>query len=173
MDMKLLNTISKILVEQTSNVPLIFPATKWFPGGRYGEFRQRYNNGQGGHHYANDIAFPVGTPLYAPHSGYVTTKPNAGSCGYMLIIGKTTDNYYSKFCHLLGFAVSNGQWVNAGDLVGYSGGAHKEFGAGNSTGAHLHWEFKVKGATKDPYKGYLDKSRLAESLEESEVNLYL
>lgn len=172
MDMKLLNTISKILVEQTSDVPLIFPATKWYPGGRYGEVRKK-KDGSTRVHYANDIGFPVGTPLFAPHSGYVTTKPNASTCGYMLIIGKTTDNYYSKFCHLLGFAVSNGQWVNAGELVGYSGGASGEFGAGNSTGAHLHWEFKVKGATKDPYKGYLDKSRLAESLEESEVNVYL
>ena len=160
MSMKLLNTISIILEEQTTNVPLVFVAKKWFPGNRYGEFRQRYNGGKGGYHNSNDIAMGVGTPVYAPHSGYVTVNKNTSDCGYLLDIGKKTDNYFSRFCHLTGFAVTNGQLVNAGDLVGFSGGGKESAGKGNSMGAHLHWNFKVKGKDTDPYDGYLSPERL-------------
>ncbi len=44
------------------------------------------------------------------------------------------------YAHLSGSAVSEGQWVNAGQTVGYVG----------ASGTHLHFEIRVNGSTVDP-----------------------
>ena len=48
------------------------------------------------------------------------------------------------YYHLSGFAVSAGQNVSKGQLIGYSGNT------GFSTGPHLHWGLKVNGSYVDP-----------------------
>jgi murein DD-endopeptidase MepM/ murein hydrolase activator NlpD len=50
---------------------------------------------------------------------------------------------FSGYGHLSGFAVSAGQGVNGGDVIGYVGNT------GLSTGAHLHWEMSVHGILVD------------------------
>ena len=50
----------------------------------------------------------------------------------------------SGYWHLSAIAVRPGQRVQAGDLLGYVGNT------GLSTGAHLHWEIRVRGVPVDP-----------------------
>jgi murein DD-endopeptidase MepM/ murein hydrolase activator NlpD len=46
--------------------------------------------------------------------------------------------------HLSSFAVSSGQRVSRGQLIGYSGTT------GTSTACHLHFEVYINGSTVDP-----------------------
>nr|BFF18302.1 hypothetical protein GCM10025730_18230 [Promicromonospora thailandica] len=46
--------------------------------------------------------------------------------------------------HLTSFAVSSGQHVSRGQVIGYSGTT------GTSTACHLHFELYVNGSTVDP-----------------------
>ena len=52
------------------------------------------------------------------------------------------------YAHLSEFAVSTGQEVKKGDVIGYVGST------GRSTGPHLHFEVHVDGVAKDPLSFY-------------------
>lgn len=98
----------------------------------------------GSPHNGIDIPAPIGTPVYACADGYViTAQSNYYNCGNAILISHgngATSMYY----HLSGFAVSAGQNVSKGQLIGYSGNT------GFSTGPHLHWGLRVNGSYVDP-----------------------
>ncbi len=54
----------------------------------------------------------------------------------------------SCYAHQSSYAVSVGDSVAQGEVIGYSGNT------GSSTGPHLHFEIRVNGAAVDPL-GYL------------------
>lgn len=89
-------------------------------------------------HDGIDIANGNGTPVRAPGDGvvaFVGWNPYDGSDpSFMVVIGHA-GGYTSRFMHLQGrSAVSAGQSVRRGQVIGYMGNT------GNSTGTHLHWE---------------------------------
>ncbi len=96
------------------------------------------HSGQKGHN-GIDLATPSGTPVYAAASGkYYTGGSNSHDRGYYVVIEHNIGNgqaYYSAYQHLSKFNTSlqSGQHVNAGDLIGYTGGS------GNGSGVHLHF----------------------------------
>jgi murein DD-endopeptidase MepM/ murein hydrolase activator NlpD len=98
-------------------------------------------------HAGLDFGAPHGTPIYAAESGVVVTASPRGGYGLTVIIdhgsGMTT-----LYAHQSRFAVSAGQQVQRGQLIGYVGST------GFSTGPHLHFEVRINGATRDP-RGYL------------------
>lgn len=99
---------------------------------------------------AIDIPVPVGTTVYAAAAGdVVLTGPAVGSCGGTVIVDGDDGARYT-FCHLSAIVVTTGQRVAAGEPVGASGGAAGAPGAGNSTGAHLHFGIAVQGVARCP-----------------------
>ena len=152
--MDLVNILKDIITEQT-NSPIVFPLPRFSAGlNNYGQNRGTHT------HDAIDIPTGMGTPVFAPHNGTVlvadlydsenTTYGSYANCGGTIIIDST--HYRTTFCHMSRMAVSRGQWVQAGDLVGYSGGQGGTPGAGRTDGPHLHWKLEVNGRTVNPIK---------------------
>ncbi|MBI3943297.1 MAG: peptidoglycan DD-metalloendopeptidase family protein [Chloroflexi bacterium] len=98
-------------------------------------------------HVGIDIAFPLGTPIYAADSGYVTFAGWSGGYGNLLKIdhGNGVETWYA---HMNGFLVNVGQNVERGTQVGSIGLT------GRTTGPHLHFEIHVNGVEQNPM-GYL------------------
>jgi murein DD-endopeptidase MepM/ murein hydrolase activator NlpD len=98
-------------------------------------------------HEGIDIAVPEGTPIRAAASGTVIIAGWTGGYGNYTCIdhGGGLSTCYG---HQSGYAVSAGQSVVQGQIIGYSGNT------GSSTGPHLHFEVRINGASTDPL-GYL------------------
>ena len=103
-------------------------------------------NGYPGHK-GLDIAGPYGTPVVAAEDGQVIVANNYDSWGdswgyYVLIYHNGT--YTTRYAHMSSVAVSTGQYVTAGTVIGYEGAT------GNVTGPHLHFEVYQNGTRVDP-----------------------
>lgn len=101
------------------------------------------------YHRAVDIANKNGTPVLAADAGRVVIAGWPDNIGYgnriMIDHGNGLATLYG---HLSKIAVTAGQSVNRGDVIGLMGST------GRSTGPHLHFEIRKSGATTDPM-GYL------------------
>lgn len=94
-------------------------------------------------HKGIDMAAPSGTPIYATADGLVSKAEWFSSYGNFIAIGHGGE-LETRFGHLSRIAVSAGQRVRKGDLIGYVGST------GRSTGPHLHYEVRVAGQAVDP-----------------------
>jgi murein DD-endopeptidase MepM/ murein hydrolase activator NlpD len=92
-----------------------------------------------GGHGGIDLANAAGTPIYAAADGTVTAEKRMminGSYyayGQYIVIGHNA-RWSTLYGHLQSFAVSEGQDVKRGQVIGYMGST------GWSTGPHLHFE---------------------------------
>ena len=118
-----------------------------------------YNDGT--YHGAIDLRANLGTPVYAAEDGTVEflyrwngkrTKGDVNSYGNMLRI-KHEDYTNIKgnkvplvtiYAHLSKFAVSRGDKVKEGDLIGFTGNT------GNCYGPHLHFEVRLNNRKQQP-----------------------
>ncbi len=94
-------------------------------------------------HKGVDMAAPTGTPIYATADGMVSKAEWFSSYGNFIAIAHGAE-LETRFGHLSRMAVSAGQRVRKGDLIGYVGST------GRSTGPHLHYEVRVAGMAVDP-----------------------
>lgn len=94
-------------------------------------------------HKGIDMSAPTGTPIYATADGVVSKAEWFSSYGNFIAIGHGGE-LETRFGHLSRIAVSAGQRVSKGDLIGYVGST------GRSTGPHLHYEVRVAGQAVDP-----------------------
>jgi murein DD-endopeptidase MepM/ murein hydrolase activator NlpD len=101
-------------------------------------------------HNGVDLRSSCGSPQYASASGTVVGIGYAasnGTHGNQVIInhgvlnGRSTATVYN---HLSRFAVSTGQRVSKGQVIGYTGET------GNVTGCHVHFELWLDGSPVDP-----------------------
>lgn len=100
------------------------------------------------HNYnAVDIANICGTPVYASAEGLVIERAVDGwNGGYgKNLILEHSNNTKTRYAHMEKIAVSVGDYILKGDLVGYIGNTGSSHGP---TGCHLH--FEVIGA-KNPF----------------------
>ena len=95
-------------------------------------------------HRGVDIAAAQGTPVAAIQDGRVVSAGNAGSYGLCVVI-EDGKGYQSRYAHCSSLAVSAGQEVRRGDVIGAVGCT------GDSTGPHLHLEVMLNGEYLNPY----------------------
>jgi murein DD-endopeptidase MepM/ murein hydrolase activator NlpD len=109
-------------------------------------FGPRTINGSYEYHPGIDIAVPSGTPIRAAAAGTVIfTEPEASSGGY----GNYTcidhgGGLSTCYAHQETFAVSAGQQVSQGQIIGYSDCT------GYCFGPHVHFEVRIDGEVTDP-----------------------
>ncbi len=122
--------------------------TLWPVEGRVtGSFGERIDpfNGEGAFHTGVDISTSYGHAVIAPADGYVTYADFLNGYGRVVMLdhgqGLTT-----RYGHLSAFAVTAGQFIQRGDVIGYVGLS------GRSTGPHLHYEVRIHDVPVNPHK---------------------
>ncbi|EMJ8697875.1 M23 family metallopeptidase, partial [Campylobacter upsaliensis] len=92
-----------------------------------------------------DLAASIGTPIYAPASGVVEFSGYSNNgYGYNVILLHNF-GFKSVFAHMTRKdVVKAGDFVNKGDLIGYTGNT------GLSTGPHLHYEVRFINKALEP-----------------------
>ena len=111
---------------------LIYPATS-------GEVDAFGNAG----HRGTDIPAPEGTPILAAHSGTVLISGWNDSYGNQVLLDNGA-GLSTRYAHMTQTAVTVGEAVTAGQIIGYVGST------GDSTGNHLHFEVMQNGVRMNP-----------------------
>jgi murein DD-endopeptidase MepM/ murein hydrolase activator NlpD len=99
------------------------------------------------YHMAVDIAGPIGSSVYAAHSGVIESANMGGwNSGYGNNVWiDNGDGTATHYAHLNGVNVSVGQRVVGGQtVIGWRGNT------GRSTGPHTHFEIRVNGTLVNP-----------------------
>mgnify|MGYP002620071805 CR=1 FL=1 len=95
-------------------------------------------------HLGTDYAAPHGTPIMTTANGVVERSGyNAGNGNYVKV--KHNNTYSTQYLHMSRRAVSVGQRVKQGDIIGYVGST------GLATGPHVCYRFWYNGRQVDPY----------------------
>lgn len=112
-----------------------------------GSFGERIDpfNGEGAFHSGVDIGSSYGKQIIAPADGIVIFTDVMGGYGKAIMISHG-NGISTRYGHLSGFAVTAGQRVHRGDVIGYVGES------GRSTGPHLHYEVRINDIPVNPYK---------------------
>ena len=118
-----------------------------FPLKSYSYVSSEYGPRWGSTHTGIDLAAPAGTHIYSWRSGTVTFAGWSGGYGNFIIVDHG-DGFVTRYAHCSKIAVTKGQTVSQGQVIGYVGTT------GNSTGNHLHFEVKVNGNFVNP-RNYL------------------
>lgn len=117
-------------------------------------------------HNGLDYGLPHGTPLVAALDGKVTEVGNDAT-GYGAYVKIENDAQGQLYGHMSRIDVKVGDTVYEGQQFGLSGGTKGSWGAGNTTGAHLHWGFWATPRNRsNGYAGYIDQAPLLISRDE-------
>ncbi len=102
-------------------------------------------------HQGVDYAAPTGTPIHAAGDGRIVFRGSQHGYGNVVIIDHGR-HYSTLYAHMSRFAaIRVGQHVRQGQTIGYVGMT------GLATGPHLHYEFRVDGAHRNPLTVTLPK----------------
>ena len=94
-------------------------------------------------HRSTDIPAPEGTPILAAHSGAVLVSGWNDSYGNQVLLDNSAA-LSTRYAHMTQTAVTAGEAVTAGQVIGYVGNT------GDSTGNHLHFEVMQNGVRVNP-----------------------
>lgn len=102
-------------------------------------------NGEGAFHRGVDISGGYGQAILAPAEGVVEEAEVHNGYGKTVVINHGY-GYSTLFGHMSGFAVTVGQHVQRGDVIGYVGLS------GHTTGPHVHYEVRINDVPVNPHK---------------------
>lgn len=108
----------------------------------YGQ-RRMFNNEVRSQHTGLDIDGDTGDPVVAANSGRVILSRDLFYSGQAVYIDHGL-GFITGYFHLSKLEVTEGQWVEKGEVVGLVGAT------GRVTGSHLHWSVFVQGVSLDP-----------------------
>jgi murein DD-endopeptidase MepM/ murein hydrolase activator NlpD len=94
-------------------------------------------------HSGVDLAASWGSPIVATSDGVVNTADWAGGYGLLVALDHG-GGLQTRYGHMSRLAVTPGQQVRKGEVIGYVGST------GMSTGPHLHYEIRVNGRAVNP-----------------------
>jgi len=124
------------------NIQFRFPLPKGRLTSAFGS-RPSPFTGKPAMHAGIDLAAPSGTPVYAARAGTVTVAGFDPVYGEHLVI-EHEGGWSTLYGHLSKRVAALHDLVASGTIIGEVGST------GQSTGPHLHFEVRVRGAARDP-----------------------
>jgi hypothetical protein len=121
--------------------PVLHPRSSRITSG-FGHGRE-YNGEVTGRHMGTDFAGAVGAPIHAPARGIVALVDDFFLGGGVIYLDHG-QGLVTGYLHLSEALVEEGEWVEAGQLIGRVGAT------GRVTGPHLHWLVRYGTITVDP-----------------------
>ncbi len=108
-------------------------------------------------HTGIDFVAGHGAPIYSTNNGVVTETGRRGAYGIAVEIdhGLGVSTLYG---HMSRTAVSEGQKIKKGQIIGYQGNT------GRSTGSHLHYEVRYHGSPVNP-KNFIEAGKHVRKIE--------
>ena len=123
--------------------PSIWPVTGWLSSS-FGRRTDPFNGGAA-FHEGIDIVADRGQPVFATAEGTVSKAGYQGDYGNLVVI-RHSFGLETRYGHLTRAAVTPGQSVHRGDIVGYVGST------GRSTSPHLHYEVWLNSRLINPLR---------------------
>ena len=133
------------LTNEVNGIVWYTPTTNFKVTSRFG-YRHDPFTGKWTGHNGVDLGAPKNTPIVATRSGVVTFagyQPD-GAGNYVWI--NHGDGFKSIYMHMTRYIVKVGDYVEAGQIIGYVGST------GRSTGNHVHFGLKYNNSYVDPLK---------------------
>jgi murein DD-endopeptidase MepM/ murein hydrolase activator NlpD len=118
------------------NIRLIFPLSVPAAISSLFGWRMHPISGDARFHTGTDLAAPLGTPVVAAYAGRVALADFLGGYGLAVAVDHNQGTQQTLYGHLSEVFVRSGDAVKQGDVLGRVGST------GNSTGPHLHFEFR-------------------------------
>lgn len=141
-----LNVLLQQLNERNARLnatPDIWPTAGGTITSRFGGRANPFSGTGYDYHPGIDIGNDYGAPVYAGADGYVEYAGWYSGYGRYVKI-EHGYGYETAYGHMSSIAVSDGQYVKKGEIIGYVGSS------GYSTGPHLHYEVIINGQDSDP-----------------------
>lgn len=145
--------LEALLLQQSllkNTLPSTRPVTGAYNSSSFG-WRVDPFTGKMAFHEGLDFMAEAGAPIHAAASGIVTAAERTPDYGNIVKIDHGA-GVETRYAHALRLHVKPGQRVEKGELIAEVGNT------GRSTGAHLHFEVRHKGAALDPRR-YLSSNR--------------
>jgi len=145
-----LKTVEKYVNQQKLQLaatPAIWP-TRGYLSGAFGN-RIHPFTGRNEFHGAIDIATQLGNKVIAPADGVVLVAETRDYYGKMIILAHGF-GYTTRYGHLSGYNVREGQRIKRFDVIGFVGTT------GRSNGPHLHYEVRYYDKPVNPIDFILD-----------------
>ena len=125
------------------NYKIFSPVINGVVSSKFGE-RVHPINGTLGVHKGIDIALDEGEPIYAIFDGEVVVADYDQWNGNYIKI-KHDNNIMSVYCHCSKLFVKKGDIIRGGEVIANVGST------GQSTGPHIHFEFRIDDISYNPY----------------------
>jgi murein DD-endopeptidase MepM/ murein hydrolase activator NlpD len=119
-----------------NNIRLIFPLALPAPITSLFGWRVHPITGDSRFHSGTDLGAPMGTPVLAAYAGQVAMADFLGGYGLAVALSHNQNTQQTLYAHLSEIFVKPGEVVKQGTVIGRVGST------GNSTGPHLHFEFR-------------------------------